>query len=104
MRTRARQDRNQGEIVRALEKLGATVEPIRSLRGGVPDLLVGYRGKNYLIEIKAGKEGRLSESQKNWRDKWQGGKPFVVRSIDDVIIWQSLIDISWNTFKTGVTK
>lgn len=91
MRTRARKDRNEAEIVSALRKLGCTVEPIRSLRGGVPDLLVGKDGKNYLVEIKVPKEGRLSESQKNWRDTWKGGKPFVLRTTDDVVIWVGMI-------------
>lgn len=91
MRTRARQDRNQVELVRALERLGCSVEPIRSLRGGVPDLLVGFQGRNYLIEIKVPKEGRLSESQKMWRDNWRGGKPFVLKTTDDVVIWVGLV-------------
>ena len=91
MRTRARTDRNQAEVIRALEKLGATVEPIRSIRPGVPDLLVGFQGRNYLIEVKTPKTGRLSEAQKFWRDGWKGSKPFVIKTTDDVILWLSLI-------------
>jgi hypothetical protein len=87
----ARQDRNQTEIVDAFEKIGATVEAIRSLHGGCPDLLVGFQGRNYLIEVKVPKEGRLSDSQKVWRDNWSGGKPFVITSTDDVIMWAGLV-------------
>jgi hypothetical protein len=86
-----RQDKNQTEIGAALEKVGATVEPIRSLHGGCPDLLVGFQGRNYLIEVKVPKEGRLSEIQKVWRDDWSGGKPFVIRSVEDVILWAGLV-------------
>ena len=41
-------DRNQKEIVKALEQVGATVLEI----GHPVDLLVGYRAKNFLIEVK----------------------------------------------------
>ena len=86
-----RQDKNQTEISAALEKIGASVEAIRSLHGGCPDLLVGFQGRNYLIEVKVPKEGRLSDIQKVWRDDWSGGKPFVIRSVDDVISWANLV-------------
>ncbi len=91
MRYAARVDRNQSVIIDALEKVGATVEPIRSTHGGCPDLLVGFQGRNYLIECKVPTEGRLSEIQKVWRDNWSGGKPFVIKTVDDVILWAELI-------------
>jgi hypothetical protein len=91
MRWAARQDRNQDEIVRAFERLGASVQPIRAIKGGVPDLLVGFRGRNYLVEIKVPKEGRLSESQKEWREAWRGQMPFIIKTIADVILWMNNI-------------
>lgn len=92
MRYRRRVDRNEAEIAAAFEKIGATVEHILSdSKGGIPDLLVGFQGRNYLIEVKVPKEGRLSEIQKVWRDDWSGGKPFVIRSVEDVILWAGLV-------------
>jgi hypothetical protein len=79
-------------MIDAFEKLGASVETIRSVHGGCPDLLVGFQGRNYLIEVKVPIEGRLSEIQMVWRDDWAGGKPFVIRSVEDVILWVNLVN------------
>ena len=56
MRRAARADSNQAEIVDALRKVGASVQPIHTVGGGVPDLLVGFRGQNYLFEVKDGEK------------------------------------------------
>ena len=38
---------------------------------GIPDLLVGYRGYNFLLEVK--QQGKtLRESQETFRDSWDG--------------------------------
>lgn len=86
-----RADRNSREIKAAAEKLGCSFEFIRSLRPGCPDALVGFRGHNFLWEIKVPKEGRLSESQKKWRDGWSGDKPYVICTLGDVVAWHSLV-------------
>ena len=52
----ARRDANEGEIVRALEKVGASVLRLHDI-----DLLVGFRGRNYLLEVK---DGRKSPSNR----------------------------------------
>jgi hypothetical protein len=71
MRTRAKVDGNQGEIVAALRKLGATVQSLAALGKGCPDLLVGYAGRNYLLEIKiAG--GKVRPDQADWHATWHG--------------------------------
>lgn len=49
MRRRARVDDNQAEIVKVLRQLGATVRPTHTVGDGFPDLVVGWRGKNYLV-------------------------------------------------------
>ena len=81
MRNRA--DCNQKEIVDALREIGASVIVLSQVGGGCPDLLVGFRGKEYLIEVKA-KNADLSDSQKEFFDNWQG-RPYVVRSVDEVL-------------------
>ena len=52
--TRRRVDANQGRIVAALERIGATVVDLHTVGGGCPDLLAGYRGINYALEVKDG--------------------------------------------------
>jgi hypothetical protein len=50
-------DSNEKEIIEALKRAGASVT---SLNGtGVPDLLVGYKGATFLLEVKLplGKQG-----------------------------------------------
>ncbi len=65
-----KRDANEPEIVRALEAIGCDV-----LRQDTPcDLLVGYRARNYLIEVKQpGRENRRDQQeQAEWRKHWRG--------------------------------
>lgn len=75
-RTAARVDANQKLIVEALRKCGATVQSLAMVGKGVPDLLVGYRGKNYLMEIKDGAKPpsrqRLTQDEIDWHANWRG--------------------------------
>lgn len=54
MRIRARTDVNQASIVKGLRGIGASVAILAQIGNGIPDLLVGFRGKNFLFEIKDG--------------------------------------------------
>lgn len=70
-------DGSQDEIVAALKAAGATVQDLsRIATPGVPDLLVGYQGRNYLIECKpmhgTKKQLSLRPSQEKWHDEWHG--------------------------------
>ena len=53
MRRAARADANQPEIVEALRSIGCHVEHTHQLKG-LFDILVGYRGKLFIMEIKDG--------------------------------------------------
>lgn len=64
-----KRDKVEGEIVAALRDVGATVAPISA--AGAGDLIVGFRGQNYLIECKT-KRGKLTEAQVRFREAWQG--------------------------------
>lgn len=72
----AKVDRNQSEIVDALRKAGATVQPLHAVGKGCPDLLVGFRGQNILLEVKdwkAAKSDRvLTSHQVEWHGGWKG--------------------------------
>lgn len=68
--------------------MGATVQLLSDVGSGVPDLLVGYNGINYLIEVKNektsyGKSG-LNNLQESWHDKWKG-QVMTVSTIDEAL-------------------
>jgi len=69
MRRAARVDANQAQIVSALRAAGAYVWII-----GLPvDLLVGYKGRNILVECKSGPKKRLTALQSDFFENWTGG-------------------------------
>ena len=69
-RYNAKVDQNQKDIIDALRKIGATVEVI----GRPLDLLVGYRKRNFIVEVKQkGKENRKDQqAQRDWIKDWKG--------------------------------
>lgn len=114
MARRAEQrDENEPDIVSGLEAVGVTVDRLPG-GGGRPDLLVGYRGQTYLMEVKnlnAGKPGDrvrvgdlepdgkyydlweeygnqtkwLKKTQARWFSEWQGSRPFIVMTVDEAL-------------------
>lgn len=76
MRRAAKIDSNQPLIVAALEAAGATVTSLAAVGDGCPDLLVGYRKVNYLLEIKDPSQPlskrRFNPRQKTWHREWRG--------------------------------
>jgi hypothetical protein len=76
VRRAAKVDRNQAEIVAALRDIGATVQPLHAVGAGCPDLLVGFRGVNYLIEVKDWQkppsQRKLNDFQVEWHGGWKG--------------------------------
>lgn len=79
MRTDARKDSNQARLVDDLRKIGATVE-ILSGRG-LPDLLVGFRRLNFLLEVKA-PGGELTRAQSDFFRLWRG-QAAIVTALED---------------------
>jgi hypothetical protein len=77
-------DKNQNEIVHALRQVGATVILLHEAGEGIPDLLIGFMGDTYLMEVKS-KTGKLNERQKLWHSDWRGHPVSIVRSIDDAL-------------------
>lgn len=61
MRRFGKIDANQNEIVKQLRDKNISVGILSSVGNGFPDLVIGYKGKNYLIELK---DGEKCESQK----------------------------------------
>lgn len=88
MRRAAKVDANQPAIIAALRQIGASVQPLHSVGQGCPDLLVGYRGRNILIEVKDGgrppSERRLTADQVDWHAGWRGAVT-VVNSTEEAV-------------------
>ena len=83
-----RVDANQRDIVQAIRQYGARVLPIHELGKGAPDLLVGYKGKNLLIEVKDGAKSpsrrKLTEDEQVWHELWKG-QVAVITSVAEAI-------------------
>lgn len=83
-----RVDYNQTQIVDALRKCGAVVR-IVTQGGGLPDLLVGYRGYTILLEVKDGNKPpsarKLTEAEEKFFEEWRGGMLAVVNSVDEAL-------------------
>ncbi len=78
-------DGNQRDIVLFLQAVGATVVDLHAVGKACPDLLVGWQGVNYLLEVKnPDGRNRLEEDQKGFFASWKGRAPCVVRCIQDV--------------------
>lgn len=92
-----KRDDNEKDIVQALRNVGAAVTHLDD--SGVPDLLVGYHGKTFLLEVKLptkkdgtatkrvkdGGEGELTESQVKWWKVWSGSPAAVVHSAEEAL-------------------
>lgn len=89
MRTNARVDANQKQIVTALRRAGATVQSLASIGKGCPDLLVGIAGRNYLLEVKDGSKPQsqlhLTKLEEKWLFGWMGSWD-VVYDIQDALV------------------
>ena len=81
-------DENQSDIVAALRAIGATVRVI-SQGDGIPDLLVGFRGQTFLLEVKDGNKPPskrvLTPAEQKFFDEWRGGALAVVNSVEEAI-------------------
>lgn len=68
MRYAARVDANQEAVISALRAHGAYVWII-----GLPvDLLVGYKGHTFLMEVKDGPKKKLTKLQEDFFKNWTG--------------------------------
>jgi hypothetical protein len=76
LRLRARTDSNHGGIIKALRQHGMKVQSLAQIGNGVPDLLVGFRGCNVLLEIKDGdkvpSKQILTDAERSWITTWSG--------------------------------
>ena len=82
-----RTDSNQTVIVKCLRKLGCSVQILSDVGKGCPDIVVGYRGRNFLFEIKDGEKPpsarKLTEYEQYFFDTWNG-QVCIINSTDEV--------------------
>lgn len=81
-------DANQRRLTDGLRAIGASVQPIHDVGSGCPDLLVGWRGVNYLFEVKDGakvpSKRRLTGDEEDWHDEWRGSV-HTVKCLDEAL-------------------
>lgn len=87
-RRAARRDNNEAEIVTALETVGALVTRVSG--AGQTDLIVAFRGRVYLLEVKA-RKGRLTPAQEKFYARWFE-YVHIVRKVDDALRVVETID------------
>lgn len=82
MRRAAKIDANQEQVVSALRSAGATVQSLAAIGKGCPDLLVGYNGFTFLMEVKDGNKPPsarvLTPQQQEWHRNWRGSSLVIV--------------------------
>ena len=80
MRRNAKVDKNQAALVAQIRQLGGHVLHVYQLKNAF-DLLIGYRGKLYIIEIKADSKGKLTKGEQQCKDGFNSV------GVDYHIIW-----------------
>jgi hypothetical protein len=82
-------DANQKQLVDALRKIpNVTVFSTHTIGKGVPDIVVGYCGSNYLFEIKDGakppSQQKLTPMEVDFFASWKG-QVKVATCLDDIL-------------------
>ena len=97
----ARVDAGSQSLVDCLRQSGCSVVLISNPRiPGVPDALVGFMGRNYLVEFKpplqkgrAKAHSRPRATQEAWAEAWRGSKPFTLtepaQAFELVAMWRA---------------
>jgi hypothetical protein len=83
-RRAARIDSNQTQIVSHLRQLGAKVLHLHQLKNCC-DILVGYRGKLALFELKVDSKKKLTDGESKFKAEWYGYPVYTATNIDDII-------------------
>jgi hypothetical protein len=84
-----RTDSNHAEIIKALRKIpNLSVFSTHEVGKGFPDIVIGYKGVNYLIEIKNGNKPpsarKLTDAELKFHNDWKG-QIKIVNNLDEVL-------------------
>ena len=89
MSFRFQSDRNTREICKGLREAGCQVYYWKAISRtkGCPDLIVGYGGVTWLLEVKSdgtkSRKGELSPEQIKFHAEWRGGIIATVRTLEE---------------------
>lgn len=81
-----KRDTAESGIVKVLRDCGMSVQ----LLDTPVDLLVGFRRRTFLVEVKSGTKGyakKLNENQEDFVAKWRGSDVVILRSEQDAMDW-----------------
>jgi hypothetical protein len=84
MRNAAKVDANQAEIIETAEGIGAVATSLHRYGRGVPDLLISYRGRWFLVEVKT-ETGTLTKAEKEFIEKHWNAKVYIVRNSQQLL-------------------
>ena len=87
-----RVDENQKTLIHTFIALGASVFNLSTVGRGCPDLLIGYKGKTVLVEIKRNEKAKFTEAQIKFMEEWKGGTVSRVDSVDAAIRLIKMLD------------
>jgi hypothetical protein len=84
-----RTDSNHAEIIKALRKIpNLSVFSTHEVGKGFPDIVIGYKGINYLIEIKDGKKPpsarKLTPDEVKFHQEWSG-QISIIKNLDELL-------------------
>ena len=100
-----RVDANQKEIVSTLRKLGIAVAITSGVGQGFPDIVCGYRGVNYLFEIKdenkPPSERELTEKEQKFFNNWRGQIAMILNAQEAIDIMTADADTNILTKRPG---
>jgi len=88
-----RVDENQKQLVHTFIALGASVLNLSTVGRGCPDLLIGYRGKSVLVEIKKDSKASYTDPQIKFMQEWRGGAVSRIDSVDAAIRLIKMLDM-----------
>lgn len=78
----ARRDKVELDVVKQLRSISGISVEVISIKN-VGDLLIGFRGVTYLIELKS-KGGKLTDGQKQFHNEWTG-QHAICTTLEDIL-------------------
>lgn len=84
-----RTDANHKQILQLLKRIpNLSVFSTHILGKGFPDIVIGYKGINYLVEIKDGNkvksQKKLTEAETKFHEQWKG-QIMIAENIDEIL-------------------
>lgn len=86
MKRGSRPDLNHEEIRDGLKQIigKQCVRDTKDIGGGFPDLVIGFRGQNYFLEVKSDENAKLTPAETAFHMTWEG-QIDIVYSLDDAM-------------------